>query len=165
MTNKTCLICKKEFTQSQMGDSHSYCSKNCKRLAINQSGAKSYHIHKIERDKWFWTSTGIYYLTRTRARNRNIEFNITKEVFNNWYNTQEKKCIYCDRTQEEIKQNPRIYKDRTERRLSIDRLDNKLGYELGNIGLSCKKCNTIKSSEFTYEEMLEIGNIIKKRIK
>jgi endogenous inhibitor of DNA gyrase (YacG/DUF329 family) len=164
MTNKVCLICKKEFKQSQMGNSHSYCSENCKRLAINLAGAKSYHIHKTERDKWFFSSIGIYYLTRTRAKNRDIEFNITKEDFINWYDNQNKKCIYCDRTEEQIKSSPRMGKDRTERRLSIDRLDNNKGYEMGNIGLACKKCNMIKSSEFTYEEMLEIGKIIKKRI-
>ena len=42
-------------------------------------------------------------------------------------------------------------------RLSIDRKDNSLGYEKGNLALACMICNKIKSDFFSEKEMLEIA--------
>ena len=85
-----------------------------------------------------------------------IPFLITEEEFINWYNSQEKKCIYCGRTQEEIEKNPRKQANGIERRLSIDRLDNTKGYEIGNLGLACFECNTFKGCNFTYWQMIPL---------
>ena len=84
------------------------------------------------------------------------EFLLIEQEFINWYNSQEKKCIYCGRTQEEIEKNPRKQANGIERRLSIDRKDNNKGYEINNISLSCYKCNQEKSYNFTQWEFFSI---------
>jgi len=40
---------------------------------------------------------------------------------------------------------------------SVDRIDNSKGYTQDNMVLCCQRCNVIKGSWFTFEEMLEIG--------
>lgn len=49
--------------------------------------------------------------------------------------------------------------------LSIDRKDNKLGYQLKNISLACLRCNNIKSDFFSEEEWTYVASkFIKPRI-
>ena len=66
-------------------------------------------------------------------------------------------CVYCD---EEIK-----WVDygisRQGQRYNLDRKDNSLGYSKDNCVVCCKDCNYIKSNRFTYEQMLQIGELIK----
>lgn len=103
---------------------------------------------------------GIYtQIKGSNKQNRKIKFDMTKEEFITWYKKQERKCVYCDRTEKEV------VKDRNGRftRLSIDRKDNNKGYEIDNIVLCCLSCNATKSDFFTYDEMLKIGKIIKDR--
>ena len=45
-----------------------------------------------------------------------------------------------------------------------DRMDNSLGYSISNIALSCQRCNNIKGNFFTYDEMVKIGRIIRKKL-
>ena len=44
-------------------------------------------------------------------------------------------------------------------------MNNNLGYLLDNIVLCCNRCNTIKTSFFSYEEMKLVGKIINKKWK
>ena len=81
---------------------------------------------------------------------------ITEEEFINWYNSQEKKCIYCGKTEKELIKNPKKYDFGYERRLSIDRLDNDKGYELGNLSLACFECNRFKGYKTTYWQMITL---------
>jgi hypothetical protein len=43
----------------------------------------------------------------------------------------------------------------------LDRKDNTLGYSKKNCVVCCGPCNQIKSNRFTYEQMLQIGEVIK----
>ena len=43
----------------------------------------------------------------------------------------------------------------------LDRKDNNVGYVLDNVVPCCTRCNTIKSDYWSYEEMLEIGSLMK----
>jgi 5-methylcytosine-specific restriction endonuclease McrA len=89
----------------------------------------------------------------------NIVITITKEEFIAWYNNQEQKCYYCDRTLGEIKRD--ITEQKTHKnRLTIDRKDNNGGYSINNIALACRRCNEIKGNYFTENKMLEIGKIL-----
>lgn len=99
-----------------------------------------------------------YSLLSTLKRNahiRGLPFTLTKETFKIWWENQEQKCIYCEVPVERL-----IIVDKSKklvRRLSIDRIDNSRGYEIGNLALCCMQCNFIKSNLFTFEEMKEIG--------
>lgn len=47
-------------------------------------------------------------------------------------------------------------------RSNLDRKDNSLGYLKSNVVVCCWPCNETKSDRFTYEQFLEIGNLIRK---
>ena len=110
-------------------------------------------INKMNR-KYSKSPEGIYTGLKSNAKIRNINFNITQKDFVEWYNKQDKVCVYCNRTEEKIIQDS----NKQFSRLSIDRKDNDFGYTLDNITLCCFKCNTIKGDVFTFNEMIEIGN-------
>lgn len=119
--------------------------------------------NKYRREYRYNNPIGIYSVIKDGVKkngsSRRTLLKISKEDFVKWYNEQEKVCFYCGRTLEEIKKED----DRVNRginRFSIDRTDNKKGYEIGNMVLSCMRCNAIKSDYFTKEEMLLIGRII-----
>ena len=46
-------------------------------------------------------------------------------------------------------------------RYNLDRKDNLLGYTKENCVVCCKRCNYVKGAIFTYEQMLQIGALIK----
>ncbi len=97
----------------------------------------------------------IYYIIKTRLKKLGIVYNVTREEFIEWYISQLKICCYCDIKEEDILKfgyYPKV------RRLTIDRKDSNLSYDLDNIVLACQVCNATKSHVFTYEEMKEIGH-------
>ena len=91
---------------------------------------------------------------RLKRRNKHI---CTRELFILWYNNQNKKCVYCDITEENWL---RLYGSKYPKkikRLTIDRMNNDLGYVLDNLALACYHCNFIKSDFLNFDEMREIG--------
>lgn len=98
------------------------------------------------------TAEGVWRILK--KRNKDI---CKKELFILWYKNQEKKCVYCDITEEDwIK----LYSEkhiRTAKRLTIDRMNNDLGYVLDNLALACYHCNFIKGELFNFNEMKELG--------
>jgi len=108
--------------------------------------------------RWRSTTNGIYVSLRNRGRK---DFNLKKEVFVEWYDSQIKKCVYCNLSLEEIRKLPPPYNRKNGlNKFSIDRKDNNRGYEIDNISLSCFTCNTIKNNFLTFEEMLKTGREI-----
>lgn len=110
------------------------------------------------------TANGIYDVIKQGAKKRGVEFLITKEWFADWYNSQEKKCCYCDRTEDDVIKDESIIRKKMTR-LTIDRVVNLDGYKEGNLTLACMRCNSIKSNFFTYDEMILIGKIINTKSK
>lgn len=154
MKTKTCTLCKQEFPLSAFGkhsitkDGLSYWCKQC-----NRERSKKYS----------YTAPGVYSSIKGRQKfyethgsPQTKPFKISKIDFVEWYNKQEKTCIYCGIREEEIGTLIDFFNDKT-RRLTVDCKDNDLGYINGNLILACHKCNFIKSNIFTHEEMLEIG--------
>jgi len=114
---------------------------------------------KYRREWRYNNPAGILEVIRTSAKKRNIEFNITNEDFSKWYVDKDKICFYCKRTFEDIKnENDNI--NNKANRLTIDRVDNNIGYIISNIVLACYRCNSIKGNYFNKNEMLKIGKVI-----
>jgi len=115
------------------------------------------------RREWNYTSpAGIYSIIKSglnsKKNPRKYLVKISKEDFVIWYNSQEKICLYCERTHDQSLTDRLNQKTR---RLTIDRIDNSRGYEKGNLALACLRCNAIKNNYFTKDEMIKIGEIIR----
>lgn len=100
---------------------------------------------------------------RSRKIGKKLSY-LSFEDFLSWYKTQDKKCVYCDIT-EDLLNLPTIKPifSWCSDRLTIDRISPIDGYSPKNIALACLACNTIKSNIFTFGEMKEIGLILKKK--
>ena len=109
------------------------------------------------RKKWRTTSpVGIYGIVKQNSKKSGYKDLISKSEFVRWWNEQSQKCFYCGISLQELSlikdnQNNRV------KRLTIDKLNPKLGYIKENIVLSCQRCNNIKTDFFTAEEMKEIA--------
>ena len=111
----------------------------------------------MKKHKEYYNSLGgLFASIKGSAKQRKIFFNLTKKEFVKWYRIQSKVCVYCKRNVKQvIHEHKGFFK-----RLTIDRIDNKLGYQLDNIVLCCFKCNTIKGNDLDYKTMKKIGKIL-----
>ena len=115
--------------------------------------------------KYAKTDKGVYASLKSSCEyKKNSRLKISKEDFIDWYSKEEKKCRYCSITEIEWK-NGISKRHRWYKRLTIERIDNSKGYELGNLALSCQLCNSIKSDFFEDSEMIIIGRVIKDKLK
>ena len=108
---------------------------------------------KLQVKKFSLTGKGIYWCIYRRDKDKIVH--IKPKDFQAWYDSQEKRCVYCNIEVQDL----RINQSPNNRfRLTIDRKDNKRNYDLENLVLACGLCNRIKSNIFTYLEMKEIGD-------
>ena len=121
-----------------------------------------YKKNKIKKKKEYgsYLPQGVFRVILNNAKKRNLECNMTKEEFIDWYKNQNRECHYCKRSEEEACKE--IVNGRKFGRLSIDRKDNTRGYILNNIVLACFRCNGIKSNYYTEQEMLQFGATVNK---
>lgn len=78
---------------------------------------------------WRRTPAGRFGLGRKNARQRNLSWTITKEEYTKLIS---EPCGYCG------------YYRLTVTSAGLDRIDNRLGYDPGNVVACCKRCNNIK---------------------
>ena len=123
-----------------------YC-KTCSNTRRRKDAVRSLEIYH---EKYSGTPLQKYRSIVSNAPRRRIDVNITCEDFCNWYSAQENTCSYCGRIL--------IQGKRGNDGLTIDRIDNNIGYELGNILLCCWRCNVVKGWWFSHKEMTEIAN-------
>lgn len=96
-----------------------------------------------------------------RKRSKSPELLITESDFKLWLNSMPRKCHYCGIQETElgsmsIKSSIGLHVES----LGIDRIDNSLDYQIGNIVLCCYACNKVKSNLFNQSEMMQIGKSI-----
>jgi hypothetical protein len=87
------------------------------------------------------TPPGKFLSYRNGAKRRKIEFELTKDEFNSFW---QKNCYYCDSTINTI---------------GIDRVDSNIGYYLNNCVPCCYKCNQIKMNMKPIEFLEQIKRI------
>ena len=90
----------------------------------------------------------LYIAYRNRARNKNIQFSLTKDDMRK---ITKQKCFYCGR------EPFREYKSKISSYIynGIDRMDNSMGYTIDNSVPCCKECNTAKSV-LTVDEFVDL---------
>lgn len=154
---KTCTKCGKlksisGFSKHRLTkDGYAYQCKEC-----NAKRAKA----------WRATPKGIFTTIKGRVNFRNKfknyhKLHITQREFIEWYNDQEKNCIYCGMSEQELQTLPDEFNNNSQR-LTVDCKDSQKGYSLGNIVLACWRCNIIKGDLLSFDEMVYIGqNFVK----
>jgi 5-methylcytosine-specific restriction endonuclease McrA len=185
MLSKKCSRCKRiksiqSFNLDKTNlDGHNYICRSCqkelrriwylsnltkaKKMSLSWSKKHPIKARNLTR-KWRKNNPfAIYWISfKNRAKRYNINFNITKDIFIQWYNNQKKECIYCGLTTNQLnKSKDKIINGYNN--LSIDRKNNKIGYKLNNIVLACMRCNNIKSDFFTFKEMIKLGKFIRRK--
>lgn len=112
------------------------------------------------------TGSGIYTQIKSRTKyagehpgeGRGVpkEISISRESFTKWYSETPKVCGYCGIPEKDLSKWDDAHNNKTVR-LTVDCINNDLGYSEGNIILSCLRCNGIKSDIFDYDTMYKIG--------
>ena len=152
---KTCTLCDETKQTSEFGkhkiakDGLSSWCKECTRERA-----------RIYRD----TAAGVYTALKglNKFRNRKA-VNISKENFVEWYDSQERVCVYCDLREEDLIYIVDSFNSMTHK-LTVDCIENDVAYSDGNLVLACRRCNTVKNDIFTFDEMRYIGqNFLKPR--
>ena len=128
MKPQECLSCKKFKTYIRKG--------LCKKCYFDQNPEK-YLEHKIRIKNYALTNNGKFLNAKSQAKERQIEFNLTKEQY---FSLIQKNCDYCDG------QLP-------SKGVGLDRINNNFGYTMLNVVPCCTSCNSIKGIYLTYEEM------------
>ena len=86
------------------------------------------------------------------AKRKGRVFGIKKKEFLSWFGSQKMNCHYCDTVVVFGNGNGNLLNS-----LTIDRFNNDIGYVVGNLVICCRRCNTVKGSWLTGEQMVKIG--------
>lgn len=144
---RLCVLCQENFQLERKYGLYCKVCFNKKRKLVRQS-------YKKPRELWMKE------LLRT-LKHRSIEdCNLTLEYLINLWNSQNGKCLYSMMDMRE----PVFYgKGRAYNAASLDRIDSKRGYIVGNVVWCCWGCNTAKQ-DFSIEEFIEnCGKIYKNK--
>jgi transposase-like protein len=141
-------------------DGRAYRCKQCAREYSRAHRKTASGIYSALKGRQTYART--HYGEKDRGYHLTIKpMDIPREVFVQWYDSQPKKCAYCDIPQDKLGGTQDKYNDKN-LRLSVDCKINLMGYILGNLVLACSRCNAIKSDFFTHAEMIFIGqNFVK----
>lgn len=108
---------------------------------------KCRNIQTNNRKKHYSEETGLikmlqmrFLAARDRSKKKNIPFNITKEYLKELWDKQEGKCAISG-----IKMSFEQCNGRTNTNVSIDQINHKDGYTVGNVQLVCMAVNQMKS--------------------
>lgn len=97
----------------------------------------------------------LYLKYKQSAKRRNIEFDITKDIFK--YFTQQN-CYYCNVSPSQIISSKSFYGEYIYN--GIDRINSDLGYTEDNIVSCCGRCNEMKMSSSQIEFIFHMRKII-----
>lgn len=122
---------------------------------------------------------------RQGAIKRGISFNLTAETLKEWWHSQPDICAYCNSSMDEyvkirdfiliyngnnfeINKFKRFFRSSKHQKIkwmTIDRLQNDIGYELKNIVKACWICNSLKNDFFDESQMKIIAPQIIEKLK
>ena len=144
-----------------------YCKKCDRTLPIEQ-----FHKDKKSKDNYAFyckdctreygkkyreTTRGVYKALVGRMNHYHTKpVIISYEAFKFWWENVLRVCAYCGVSEEDVVKLDDPYNSRNER-LTIDCVDNYVGYVKGNMVLACRRCNNMKSDLLNFEQMRYIG--------
>ena len=131
--------------------------RNYRRNICNDCCNKRQKLHdlSLSDDKKLKKCLNFRFLgARDRAKQQNLEFNITLDYLLYLWNYQKGKCALSD-----IDMTYELRVGRTPTNVSIDKIDHTKGYTMDNIQLVCMACNQIKN-DLSNEEMYKFCKAI-----
>lgn len=162
-----CLLCQNERI---MGDSSLRVSKSCGCQSVGK-GKLNMNWKGIEE-----FSSTYFSEIKKQAKKRNKEFNLTIEYLWNLYIEQNKKCSLCGldisfgeticvKVKSKNAKRPfRYLMNRINNTVSLDRIDPKKGYIIGNVQWVHKELNFMKLSH-TQEYFIKLCNLVSEKHK
>ena len=145
----------KEYGKKHYEKNKEYMKLYSREYVKTAKGRENY----LKRQRKFNKTPKGFYKSLKRNSWRKGNLYLSQKEFLTWYEKQDKICYYCLVSQDNFLKLP--YRPNLKiSRLTIDRCDNKKGYEIDNIVLACDICNSIKSDILTIEEMKIIGREI-----
>jgi hypothetical protein len=135
--------------------------------------------------RYYRFGKGAIPILRQGAKARGISFELTAETLEAWWHSVPDSCVYCGISIDEyktlrdfilnytgdnsmIKRFLRFYRSPKQAAINwmtIDRIDNEIGYEIANIVKCCWFCNSLKSDFFTPEEIQKFSPAIMEGLK
>lgn len=109
----------------------------------------AWHPRNLQPYEW------LYHLLKVSAKRTGRNADMTFHEFLSF--TTIKYCHYCGT---ELEWSPFNEKGKN-KSYYLDRKDNDVGYTKNNCVVCCRRCNWIKGNEFTYSEMLKLGESVK----
>tara|TARA_B100000767_G_C19721715_1_gene517562 strand:+ start:191 stop:955 length:765 start_codon:yes stop_codon:yes gene_type:complete len=152
-----CKVCTLK-QQSEYRKTEVVKKKIIKRTKLYREKIKKENPKKFINYQRLWRNTakGMYQNMKKASKVRKkIKFSMDYKTFANWYNKQQKKCIYCDISLDkflEIKEYLPVKTPKNYYKLTIDRKDSNIDYEIDNICIACGFCNYIKGYIFNFQE-------------
>lgn len=141
---KTCTKCKQIKPEAEFGRH----KKTKDGLRCNCKSCENKYMKTYYNE----TPQGRLRRLRENARKDNIPVELTQGEFTQWFNNRDHKCFYCHAQLECVYGRHWHWNG-----LTLDRLVPNEPYKIGNIVLSCRRCNIIKGHWFTKDQMLEIA--------
>jgi hypothetical protein len=137
---KTCKHCHKEYdTQYFSTASPSYCSKECRELVRQKVNKNNKELAKYKLKQGLdieWILKRKHSKYKASAKTRGYVYILTVEDLRKYY---KQNCYYCNNPVNDI---------------SLDRIDNNIGYTSDNIVSCCIKCNVMKHTQ-TKEDFIQ----------
>ena len=160
--NKICNTCKlvknlDEFHKAtNQLDEHLGRCKSCRNKS--RRGNRSVEISKRKPYSVTHNPSEKYTSLVHSAKKRGKVVDMVRADFIKWLESQVKECVYCRIPEEKLN----LISLKT-LNLTLDRKDNDVEYSIKNLALACRRCNFIKGSWFSYDEIIEIGKILQKK--
>ena len=141
-------------------------------------------LKKQQDEGYYRFGRGAIPILRQGALARGLTFTLTPDSLSNWWRGTPDICAYCGITTAEfirlrdyanaypgsdyeITKFRRVFRSSKQaaiRWLTLDRVENALGYELDNLVKCCWFCNYIKGTLLTHADMLLVGKSIIERL-
>lgn len=132
-------------------------SKKWRREQLLINPERIREMDKRAMQKWRLKPSYRFQAIKRNSKKKQFIMSLSKDEFIQWFENSPKNCFYCGVSEV-------ISKAKTGKVLEIDRMDNKVGYELSNMTLACFICNGAKSNLLTADEAKFIGeNVIKNK--
>jgi hypothetical protein len=142
---KSALLCEKHLQEKRDRTNKSRAKRRKQGLCVYCGGKRPCGCQSCKPAK--------YTSLKNRAKSRHIEFTMTKSEFEKWLSSTAKVCTYCGVSVEQL-----ALSRCSKKSMTIDRMNNDIGYKIDNICLACHRCNNSKSNFFTFEQWKKIAD-------